>query len=93
MTATLDIDGLGKQFGGLRAIDGVTLSLERGARHALIGPNGAGKTTFIGLLTGLVQPTAGAFSFKARTSLRFPPPRASRPESCAPSRSINCFWR
>jgi len=64
MTATLDIVGLGKQFGGLRAIDDVTLRLERGARHALIGPNGAGKTTFINLLTGHLPPTSGRIVFE-----------------------------
>ncbi|MGN6462250.1 MAG: ABC transporter ATP-binding protein [Pseudolabrys sp.] len=64
MTATLDIVGLSKEFGGVRAIGGVTLRLERGARHALIGPNGAGKTTFINLLTGHLPPTTGRILFE-----------------------------
>ena len=51
--------GLEKRFGGILATNGVSLSIEKGARHALIGPNGAGKTTVINLLTGVLRPTAG----------------------------------
>lgn len=51
--------GLVKRFGGITAIDDVTLNLRKGARHALIGPNGAGKTTFVNLLTGVLEPTEG----------------------------------
>lgn len=64
MTATLDVIGLSRHFGGLRAMDDVTLSLEKGARHALIGPNGAGKTTFINLLTGHLRPSSGRILFE-----------------------------
>jgi branched-chain amino acid transport system ATP-binding protein len=59
MTAALRTSGLTKRFGGLAALNDVSISLARGARHALIGPNGAGKTTFINLLTGVLDPTAG----------------------------------
>ncbi len=51
--------GLEKRFGGIVAANDVSLSIEKGARHALIGPNGAGKTTVINLLTGVLRPTAG----------------------------------
>ncbi len=51
--------GIVKRFGAVAAVDGVTLELARGARHALIGPNGAGKTTFIDILSGALAPTAG----------------------------------
>jgi branched-chain amino acid transport system ATP-binding protein len=59
VTAALRTSGLGKRFGGLAALSDVSISLARGARHALIGPNGAGKTTFINLLTGVLEPSAG----------------------------------
>jgi ABC-type branched-subunit amino acid transport system ATPase component len=55
----LETIGLEKRFGGIVAAHDVSLSIEKGARHALIGPNGAGKTTVINLLTGVLRPTAG----------------------------------
>jgi ABC-type branched-subunit amino acid transport system ATPase component len=55
----LETIGLEKRFGGIVATHDVSLSVEKGARHALIGPNGAGKTTVINLLTGVLRPTAG----------------------------------
>lgn len=57
--AVLQTHSLHKRFGGITATDGVSLRIERGARHALIGPNGAGKTTLINLLTGVLPPTSG----------------------------------
>jgi branched-chain amino acid transport system ATP-binding protein len=59
MTPTLRTSALGKHFGGVRAVTGVSLALARGARHAIIGPNGAGKTTLINLLTGMLAPSEG----------------------------------
>jgi branched-chain amino acid transport system ATP-binding protein len=55
----LDMQGLRKHYGGQAVIDGVSLRIARGARHALIGPNGAGKTTLVGLLSGTIVPDAG----------------------------------
>jgi branched-chain amino acid transport system ATP-binding protein len=55
----LAIEGLVKTFGSLRATDDVTLTIERGAMHALIGPNGAGKTTLIHQLSGLMSSDCG----------------------------------
>jgi len=59
MTTALRTSGLGKHFGGVRAVTGVSLALPLGARHAIIGPNGAGKTTLINLLTGMLAPSEG----------------------------------
>ena len=59
MTGVLRTDTLTKRFAGLAAVDGVTLKVPPGARHAIIGPNGAGKTTLINLLCGSIRPTAG----------------------------------
>src|SRR5690606_27174002 len=52
-------EGLRKSFGALAVSRDVSISLPKGARHALIGPNGAGKTTLINLMTGQLQPDAG----------------------------------
>src|SRR5262249_55093063 len=59
MPVVLETVGLEKHFGGIAAVAGVSLKIEKGARHALIGPNGAGKTTVINLLTGVLRPSAG----------------------------------
>jgi branched-chain amino acid transport system ATP-binding protein len=59
MTAALRTHDLARSFGSFAAVDGVTLEIAAGARHALIGPNGAGKTTFINLLTGVLRPSRG----------------------------------
>jgi ABC-type branched-subunit amino acid transport system ATPase component len=59
MPVALETFGLEKHFGGIAAVNGVSLKVEKGARHALIGPNGAGKTTVINLLTGVLRPSAG----------------------------------
>jgi branched-chain amino acid transport system permease protein len=53
------VEGLTRRFGGLVAVDNVTLTLPPNKVHAIIGPNGAGKTTFINLLSGTLRPTAG----------------------------------
>ncbi|OIQ70718.1 cobalt import ATP-binding protein CbiO [mine drainage metagenome] len=60
----LSAQGLVMKFGGITATNKVTLSLKKGARHALIGPNGAGKTTLINLLTGVLQPTSGSITLE-----------------------------
>ena len=57
--AMLDVNHLSIQFGGLRAVDGFNLKIEKGQLYGLIGPNGAGKTTVFNLLTGVYKPTEG----------------------------------
>lgn len=55
----LEVTGLSKHFGGLKAVDKVDISVRRGGVHALIGPNGSGKTTTLNMLSGLYKTTAG----------------------------------
>ncbi|WP_026872705.1 ABC transporter ATP-binding protein [Inquilinus limosus] len=59
--------GLVKQFGGLRAVDGMSIALHRGEMLGLIGPNGAGKTTLFNLLAGSLAPSAGSIRIAGRT--------------------------
>ena len=55
----LEVTNLGISFGGLRAVDSLNLTIEKGQLYGLIGPNGAGKTTAFNLLTGVYKPTEG----------------------------------
>ena len=61
MTAMLETKNLGISFGGLKAVDGLSLKIEKGQLYGLIGPNGAGKTTAFNLLTCVYKPTMGNF--------------------------------
>lgn len=58
--ALLEVKNLGISFGGLRAVDGFHISIEKGKLYGLIGPNGAGKTTVFNMLTGVYKPSDGA---------------------------------
>lgn len=60
----LVLEGIGKKFGGLRAVDNVNLSIKQGALHCLIGPNGAGKSTIFKMIMGVYPPTEGRIYFK-----------------------------
>jgi branched-chain amino acid transport system ATP-binding protein len=62
----LRTENLTKRFGGLTAIDNLSISLSSGRIHAIIGPNGAGKTTFFNLVTGLLSPSSGRIFFRGR---------------------------
>lgn len=62
----LKVIGLKKHFGGLKAVDGVDLSVRRGETMGLIGPNGAGKTTFFNMVCGAYVPTAGKILLEGR---------------------------
>jgi branched-chain amino acid transport system ATP-binding protein len=59
----LRLEGLGKSYGSLVAVDAVDLEVTAGARHALIGPNGAGKTTLFDMVGGRTRPTRGRIVF------------------------------
>ena len=59
----LTLDGVTRTFGGLRAVDGVSLSVAAGTIHGIIGPNGAGKTTVFNVINGFLAPDAGSIRF------------------------------
>ncbi|TIS96619.1 MAG: ABC transporter ATP-binding protein [Mesorhizobium sp.] len=63
MMPLLTTKGLSRNFGGLRAVDGVDFALMPGEIRAVIGPNGAGKTTFVSLVSGRIQPSTGMIVF------------------------------
>lgn len=69
----LAVQGLGKAFGGVSAVDDVSFTVAPGRIHALIGPNGAGKTTLFNLVAGVVTPTFGTVTFAGAEITRLPP--------------------
>ena len=66
MSSLLALDNVSVQFGGLKAVSGLTLQVDAGELVGLIGPNGAGKTTVFNLITGVYAPTAGNIVFAGR---------------------------
>lgn len=74
----LELSDLTVRFGGLTAVDGVSLSLVEGEILGLLGPNGAGKTTLFNAVSGLVRPTGGAIRFHGRDIVRAPLHRRAR---------------
>ena len=62
----LNVANVSKRFGGLQALSGVGLTIQRGQVYGLIGPNGAGKTTFFNVLTGLYTPDGGTFELAGK---------------------------
>ena len=74
----LDVRALSKEFGGLRALDGVSFTCGEGEILGIIGPNGAGKTTLFNLISGIYPPSAGEMSFQGKSILRLKPHQISR---------------
>ena len=68
----LELKGLSRSFGGLRAVDDVTLKIMRGDRKAIIGPNGAGKTTLFNLITGIFPASSGQVLLFGKDVTRWP---------------------
>ena len=78
MTALLETRGLGRAFGALQAVAGVSLAVEPGEVRAVIGPNGAGKTTLFHLISGLLAPTSGRVLFRGDDVTALPAPARCR---------------
>jgi branched-chain amino acid transport system ATP-binding protein len=76
--AVLEVDKLCKDFGGVRAVVDVSMTLEQGEIVGLIGPNGAGKTTVFGMLSGSLRPTSGTITLKGRQIQGWPAHRVCR---------------
>jgi branched-chain amino acid transport system ATP-binding protein len=73
--ALLELDELTRRFGGLVAVDHVSMRVEEGEVRAVIGPNGAGKSTLFNLITGVLKPTQGSVRFAGESVTGLPTPR------------------
>lgn len=69
----LVVDNVTKTFGGVRALDGVTLEVRRGELIGIMGPNGSGKTTMLNNISGFLTPTSGDIRIRGRSVLKLPP--------------------
>ncbi|MBN1584261.1 MAG: ABC transporter ATP-binding protein [Anaerolineae bacterium] len=76
--SVLKIDGLGKFFGGLRAVHDFSIEVPEGALYGLIGPNGAGKTTVFNMITGLYAPSEGGVQFMGQNVVGLEPHRITQ---------------
>jgi len=74
----LELDRVGIGFGGLRAVDDLSFSIQRGQIVALIGPNGAGKTTVFNLITGVYRPTGGQIRWRGQDITGLAPHRVAQ---------------
>ena len=82
----LELRGISKRYGGVRALEGVDFACEAGSIHAVLGENGAGKSTLIKVVSGVVRPDEGTMRLegRSRVPIRAPP---MPPASSASSRS------
>jgi branched-chain amino acid transport system ATP-binding protein len=71
----LSVESVSRQFGNLRAVNNVSMTVHAGELRAIIGPNGAGKTTFFNLISGFFPPTTGRILFDGKDITRLPPHR------------------
>ena len=74
----LSCSGLTRTFEGVHAVDGVSMSFERGRLTGIIGPNGAGKSTALAMLAGTLRPTAGTVTYRDEDVTRLPAHRRAR---------------
>jgi len=87
----LEIADVGISFGGLRAVDGVSVSVEEREIFAIIGPNGAGKTTLFNLISRIYEPTTGRIVFAGRDITQIPPHEVVRAGIARTFQNINLF--
>ena len=85
MTPMLQLQDVSRSFGGLKAVQGVSLSVPAGSLTALIGPNGAGKTTLFALMSGFLKPDSGTVVLDGRDITGQPPELNARAGMPLPS--------
>lgn len=91
MALLLDVQNVVKRFGGLTAVNDVTIGIEERSISAIIGPNGAGKTTFFNLLTGIYKPDEGTVVFNGRSLIGLRPDQVNAAGMARTFQSIRLF--
>src|ERR671935_2914018 len=87
----LSVEGVTRRFGGIVAVDDVSLDVGEGEIVGLIGPNGAGKTTVFNLITRLYRPESGEIAFAGESLLRTPPHGVVRRGIARPFQNVELF--
>ena len=91
MNALLAANDLGKRFGGVQALSGVSFSIVKGDIYGLIGPNGAGKTTLFNVLSGIYPPDHGSFLFSGRNITGLKPDKIAKAGIARTFQNIRLF--
>ncbi|HEY8069779.1 MAG TPA: ABC transporter ATP-binding protein [Burkholderiales bacterium] len=91
MALLLEAKDIGRRFGGVQALSGVSFSIANGDIYGLIGPNGAGKTTLFNLLTGIYAPNQGSFLFDGRNITGLKPDRVAKAGIARTFQNIRLF--
>jgi len=89
----LQVQAVGKSFGGFKAVNEANLTVEKGELVAVIGPNGAGKTTLFNLITGQLKPDAGRVIFKGEDIAGLPPHQICKKGIARSFQIVNVFSR
>lgn len=89
----LETENLSIAFGGIKAVDSVSLSVEPGKIHSIIGPNGAGKTTLFNLISGLYQPSSGRVKLGGEDVTGLPPEQLARRGLSRSFQNLQIFFR
>lgn len=90
-TPMLEVKNLCIQFGGLKAVDSLNLTIYKGQLYGLIGPNGAGKTTVFNMLTGVYKPTSGSITLDGQNITGKPPAQINRDGIARTFQNIRLF--
>ena len=75
--AVVEVKGITKSFGGVKALDNVSVSVPENTLLGIIGPNGSGKTTFVNIISGFVRPDSGSVLFNGKNLIGLPPYRVT----------------
>ena len=93
MSPLLETENLSIAFGGVKAVDSVSLAVEPGKIHSIIGPNGAGKTTLFNLISGLYQPSQGRVRLAGEDVIGLPPEQLARRGLSRSFQNLQIFFR